>query len=277
MGTAGQLHQRPSPAEGSIYQREFFQYFTVEDSPEGPVFVLGIQEIGQPPPFKVPAAQCRFFQCCDTALKVSESSAYTAVGTFAITPHKHLLVYHMWRDRLSVPQQFNALMALREAPHELVNRTLVRTGPVWPRPLMFQAVEDKASGIGLIQQGAAEGKPFKALRADGDKVERSGPVATMYANRMVWHHAGQPWLTDYEDELMSFPQGFWKDAADVTAYAGILVTHDKILSAGLDRPLVVSPEPPAVRVEQHSHGETVTIGDVEVYFPEDDDVPWYRR
>jgi phage terminase large subunit-like protein len=276
VGTAGQLQQRPAPAEGSVYRRGDFQYFTVDDSSDGPAFVLGVEEPGKPPPLRVPVARCRFFQCCDTALKVSESSAYTAVGTFAITPHKHLLVYHVWRERLLVPQQFNALMALREAPHELVNGRLARSGPDWPRPLLFQAVEDKASGIGLIQQGVAEGKPFKALKADGDKVERSGPVATLYANRMVWHRAGQPWLTDYEDELLSFPQGFWKDAADVTAYAGILVTHDKILSAGLEGPLLVSPEPPAIRVEQQVRGETVIIGDVEVYFP-DDDLPWYAR
>ncbi len=274
VGSAGQLQQRPAPAEGSIYQRGDFQHFTVEDSSDGPVFVLGTPETGQPPPSRVPAAECRFFQCCDTALKVTEASAYTAAGTFAITPRKQLLVYHVWRDRLPVPQQFNALMALREAPHRIVDGRLVRTGPGWPRPLLFQAVEDKASGIGLIQQGVAEGKPFKPLKADGDKVERSGPVATLYANRMVWHRAGQDWLADFEDELLSFPQGTWSDCADVTAYAGILVTHDKILSAGVERELVLSPGPRDIEVIERLHGEIVRIGEVEVFFPDEDSV-WY--
>jgi hypothetical protein len=40
----------------------------------------------------------------------------------------------------------------------------------------------------------------------------------------------------------------------------------------------VSPEPAGIRVQQHRYGETVTVGKVQVYFPEDDAIDgWWTR
>jgi phage terminase large subunit-like protein len=101
--------------------------------------------------------------------------------------------------------------------------------------LTWQGVEDTSNGSGIIQQGAAEGYPFKALKGGGvDKVVLAGPISTMYENGKVFHRrpgycvaaiaaSGQGqsnWLVDYEDELLNFPKGDHDDMVDVASYAG---------------------------------------------------------
>lgn len=252
-GAAGQLQQRPAPADGTVFKEAFFKRFTVEASAAGDVVVMGVQGgPGDPPPARVPVARLRFFQCIDTASTTGKGSAFTTVGTFALTPSRHLLAWDIFRARLEVPEQFDALMRLREGPHlfargEDGRGRLIACGGGWPKALMFQAVESQSSGIGLIQMGAAEGAGFHVLKADADKVERAGPVATMYYNGQVWHRSGAGWLAAFEDELLSFPSGAFKDQADVTAYAGICVTREKILTArdGADLVLSVPDDPPS--------------------------------
>jgi hypothetical protein len=45
----------------------------------------------------------------------------------------------------------------------------------------------------------------------------------------VWHREGAPWLTDYEDELLSFPRGKHDDQVDTASIAGEVV-HEIVLS-----------------------------------------------
>ena len=85
-----------------------------------------------------------------------------------------------------------------------------------------QAVEDRASGIGLIQEGRAKGTPFKPLRADGDKVRRAMQIATAYDNGQVYHRTGADWLEEFEKELLFFPNSVHDDQVDCLAYGGIL-------------------------------------------------------
>ena len=76
------------------------------------------------------------------------------------------------RAKIEVPKQYGALIAQRLKYDD------------W---LSFQAVEDKQSGTGIIQEGAARGTPFKKLKAEADKVCRAGVVSIYYENRKVFH------------------------------------------------------------------------------------------
>jgi phage terminase large subunit-like protein len=265
-GWAGQGQQRPSPPEGTIFKRDYFRYFRVEMHQGEAHFVWGLDKFDPNGVTRVPVRACRFFQAIDTASSEDETAAYTAVGTFAVTPQKRLLVFHVWRMRLEVPLLFPTMRAIKDGPvvvmTELEVPKVVNVGE-WPKALMFQAVEKAQSGIGLIQQGWAAGHPFHPLQTDGDKVERAGPVATMYLNGQVLHHEGQEWLTDYEDELLTFPSGAFKDMADVTSYAGILVTHERILSAQVEDGRIYAERPEELRQalrEQASGDETYIEG-----------------
>lgn len=267
-GVAGQLQQRPAPSDGDVFTSDSFRPFREEKDAEHPDDVNHNTFVLTPPvgdEIRIPRRLCRFYQTCDTALKETVDAKYTAVVTAVTAPvmeggqvvGRHLLIYDVWRDKLTVPKQFAALMAIRAR-----------------YPVMFQAVEEAASGTGLIQQGIAEGKPFLPLSASyGDKVQRASTVATMYEAGIVWHRSGMPNLSDYEDELLKFPSGEFSDWTDCTAYAGLLFTQQKILWSGLEGPLVASPTAEDEKRAQEYDGsvETVTIPGVgEVTFYDDD-------
>src|SRR5262249_37712595 len=105
--------QRPRPSDGVVFKQQHSRHFSENFTSDGLQFPPPSGD-GAITPRQYFASACRWFQCCDTALTVAKSSAYTCVGTFALTPGHDLLVYHIWRERLEVPEQFNALMQLRE-------------------------------------------------------------------------------------------------------------------------------------------------------------------
>lgn len=230
-GVAAQIDQRPSPEKGTIFQSPDFRYFTSYTLDGRLKFQLGESDpkTGSVPKI-VDAAECWWFQVIDTAQKITEQSAYTAIGTFAVTPARELLVYHVWRMRLLIPEQYEAIRELRLGMAQFdpeTRRWLARGNErPWSVPIAMQALEEKASGIGLIQQARLDGKPFYPLSAIVDKVQRCASVATMLKNGQVWFHEGgrSSWLTPFEDELTVFPAGEYADQVDVFGYAGQLVT-----------------------------------------------------
>lgn len=233
----GQLQQRPSLEEGAVFQKVYFRYFEVVRHQGETCIQLG--ETGDSLTKYIAVRKCRFFQTIDTAASIKDTAAYTAIGTFAITPTYDLIVWHVWRARLQVMELFEATQCFRHGPHRLYTSTEGRTtfvpdGAPWPVPLLCQAVENKSTGIGLIQQGQAYGNPFEILKADGDKVLRSRTLATLYHNGKVWHRKGAQWIGFFEDEMLSFPNGKTADMADMASYAGILVTHNVYFRKAVD-------------------------------------------
>ncbi len=192
---ASQYQQRPAPAGGSIFRREHFRYWAEEAG--NAVLRRPEQE-----PRRIPLTDCTRIQTADTGLKAKTVNDPTACGTFLITPDNDLLVEDMAVARLEVPDQMPFLLGLR-----------ARYQPLW------QGVEDKASGIGLVQEAARRGQPFHILKADTDKVSRASAASILYENGKVYHRAGAPWLNDFEAELLAFPNGKHDDQVDVTAYA----------------------------------------------------------
>lgn len=213
-GAASQLDQKPTPKGSGALNRGNFRYFTeTVDVVDGvPVrYFLLLQPDGKRK--RVRADDCRWFQTIDTAMGEAQENDPTAVGTFCQTPDNELLVYEVEAERVSVPKQLGFILARRLR---------------YPQ-LLYQAVESKASGIGILQSGKLQGTPFRELKADADKMTRAAPVATMYENGMVYHHAGADWLMEFENQVTKFPKGRHDDMVDVLAYAGILSTTDALL------------------------------------------------
>lgn len=238
----GQYAQRPSGASGDIFKEESFRRFeAVWDADTDPasgmprsyfarVRLHGPHD-GQVREF--PAAGLSWFQTIDTAMSEDARAAFTACLTFFLTPEFDLGLWHVFRGRANVQYQYPLIKALRSGPvvwHQKTHR-IIPAGR-WPFRVIAQCVEAKASGAGIIAEGASDGNPFHPLKTDGDKVRRAAPVATMYLNGKVYHPLpGPKWLADAEDELKTFPNGAFKDVADCVAYAGQLAIHDKIIRA----------------------------------------------
>lgn len=215
-GSKAQLDQDPQTAGGTLIKANWFQYFTedVIGLDEGnPVlaFTLRNQE-GESR--RVLAKDCNWFQTCDTAYLKGQHNDYTVIITFCLTPRNELLIYDVFRDKIEVPYQLGQLIKYRLK---------------YPQ-LLFQAIEKRQSGIGLISQGRLSNTPFRVLTADGDKVKRSATAVTLYENGMIYHRTGEgaSWLTVVEDELLRFPNGAHDDVVDCVSYGSILSVTDAL-------------------------------------------------
>jgi predicted phage terminase large subunit-like protein len=261
-GTAGQLQQRPAPlGEGAVFNPQNFRYFTEEVAGGEAWFVL---RRGEGEAVRVRAANCRWFQTVDTAMKTGQQNDYTAVGTFCLTPQYDLLVYDVVREKLPMPLHYGFVLNLRQKYPQVI----------------YQAIEDKVSGTGIIQEGALRGTPFHRLKADTDKLRRASEIATRYQNHMVFHRAGASWLADFEDELANFPKAEHDDMVDLASYAGLLAKTDALLRHGIDRDLVLWPPPRpdahGISVQTFGDVDVVRVAGIEVVFDDRDDV-WWRN
>lgn len=257
-GVAGQLQQRPSPSDGTIFQRGHFRYAVRAMTAIGDTFVLYDRDNKESK--RVQVARCRLYQCIDTAMKAKQSNDPTAVGTFAVTPDGDLLILHMAAERIEIPYQLAFLKAMRFGPAKWLKdqKRILPAAIPWPRPLLGQWVEDAASGTMLLTSALAEGIVFRTLKAAHDKVQRAAPLSALYEAGRVYHLKDSgPWLVGYEDEIVVFPAGAHDDRADVASYAAQVALYDAIVRAGMagleDVAAQYKPEeydprnPPAVR------------------------------
>ncbi len=196
--------QRPSAAGGTIFKRIHFRYFQEIDHMGAKYLQVGEK--------KYLKTNCWAFQTVDTANSEKTINDYFVVSTWIVTEHNDLLLYDVYRTHITGPDQ-KPLMKQQNARYK-------------PR---FQAIEDKTFGTNLIQECSREGMSIKPIKVDKDKVTRSLPIAARYEVGKVWHREGAPWLTDYEDELLSFPRGKNDDQVDTASIAGEVV-HDVALN-----------------------------------------------
>jgi predicted phage terminase large subunit-like protein len=197
--------QRPSAAGGTIFKRIHFRYFREEMIGNANYFIVGDR--------KYLKRECEFvFQTVDTANSEKTINDYFAVATFYVTPNNDILLYDVYRTHITGPDQ-------KPLMREQNNRYRPR----------FQAIEDKTFGTNLIQECKREGMTIFPVKVDKDKITRSLPIAARYEVGKVFHREATPWLTDFEDELLSFPRGKHDDQVDCMSMAGELVhsmVHD---------------------------------------------------
>lgn len=78
-GSSGQLQQDPKPADGGLFKREWWQFYSAPPS--------DIIEV---------------VSFIDAAQKPGITNDYSVVATWARTPNKYFLL-HLWRDKVSMP------------------------------------------------------------------------------------------------------------------------------------------------------------------------------
>lgn len=237
---AGQLQQRPSSATGNVFRVERAGAAAGRFNDLGQlaaVHLLSHDGVA----LVVPAARWRWFQVMDTASTARDESSYTVVGTFGLSDVGHLLLWHIFREKLEVPDQEPAIREMMRGPcrWDDENRLTARTGEPWPGRLVARYIEPKSSGLGLLQSSLIHGYMLTALKVAGDKTERAGHAAALYQNGMVYHRPG-PWLSTAVEELRLFPNADYDDIADVVAYAGHVAMTDKLVRAHVHRRVVLN-------------------------------------
>ncbi len=177
---SAQYQQSPVPLGGALVKLEWLTYYGLRDKPE---------------------SFDRILQSWDTASKVSEVSDYSVCTTWGIKG-KQMYLLHVLRKRLDYPE---------------LKRLVVSHMAEWDADKVL--IEDKASGIQLVQELSFQNWRIEGVKCEGDKAMRLLAQTPAIENGNVLFPKEAPWLKDYLNELMAFPYAQYDDQVDSTSQA----------------------------------------------------------
>ncbi len=201
-GYSGQCQQSPSPDEGGIIQRSWFQLWKSSAPPDLDCVV----------------------QSWDTALEAGEKNAYSACTTWGVFKNKSnvpsLILLSVWRGRVEYPELRAMAQRLYRDYRDDGEIVIKPDGKHKPDMVL---VEAKVSGISLIQDMIRAGVP--AIRFDpnryGDKEQRVRLITPLIESGRVYVPASSPNLEKpmkfcdiFLQNCSEFPKGDSRDLVD---------------------------------------------------------------
>jgi predicted phage terminase large subunit-like protein len=155
----------------------------------------------------VTANSCRRFITVDLAVSQKQSADYTVAAIWAITNTRELILLDRIRQRIPGPDQVPLLRRLHEQ---------------WAPDII--GIEAVAYQLAIIQQARRDGLPITELKPDRDKVSRALVAAARLEGGTIDWPRTAPWLHEWENELLLFPNARHDDQVDTLAYAAIELT-----------------------------------------------------
>lgn len=146
---SSQYGQRPTPLGGALFKESMFERYDGDDLPQ----------------------LSHRFMVADTAMTAKTSSDYTAVGVFGWSKTGRLYLLEMKRFKKDIPEMETTAIELwkkhKELAHLTPNQRLMMGN------LRSFYVENKSSGVGLIQRLRRKQIPVTSIDRDTDKVRRA--------------------------------------------------------------------------------------------------------
>jgi predicted phage terminase large subunit-like protein len=203
---AAQLQQRPAPAKGLIFQKDWWRYYT-----------------------ELPARFDLVIDSWDCAFKDTDGSDFVAGQRWGMLGSSFYLFPFRVKKRLSFTKTCAAVKAMR-----------VKTdanGKLYPTPMGI-LVEDKANGAAVMNSLQLEVPGLIAIDPDGGKVARANAITPLYEAGNVFHpdKSIAPWIEDHEASLLKFPKGKNDDDVDAETQAlNYLRTKASRFAAAMDQ------------------------------------------
>jgi predicted phage terminase large subunit-like protein len=196
---AGQLQQRPSPAEGGMIKRYWFRFWQAPGAnlppilvrfPDGSERMIVAEEIG-----KVEEQA----QSWDCSFKDLETSDYVVGQVWGRRGSQFLLLDQV-RARMDCPTTVKAV-------HQMSRK--------W-RGSGAKLIEDKANGSAVIQMLANQIPGIIPVNPSGGKIARASAISPLIEAGNVYlpHPQMFPWVNDFIEECASFPAGAHDDQVD---------------------------------------------------------------
>lgn len=204
-GTAGQLQQRPSPIGGGIFKRHWFRYWQPRGANLPPIEIRLVDGTAKLiPAIELPHRSDEQLQSWDCAFKDLETSDFVVGQAWARLGSAYLLLEQV-RERMDCPATVRAV------------RELSRRFP----QAMAKLIEDKANGSAVIQMLGQEIPGLLPVNPSGGKVARAQAVSPLIeaGNIYLPHPQYAPWVSDFIEECVPFPNGAYDDQVDAMTQA----------------------------------------------------------
>ncbi len=196
-GTASQLQQRPSPLEGAIFKAYWIQYWGYPGSR-----------------FANLPERIRLIQAWDMTFK----------GQPPKGKKRSFVAGQVWGA--AGPDMF--LLDQERGQWELTEqlRALARLTRRWPKAHR-KLIEDAANGAAVVSAAKKKVAGLKLVPTGGGSEARAQAAATYFEGAEelepghVWlpHPSIAPWVVEYVEELLAFPNGANDDQVDATTHA----------------------------------------------------------
>ena len=201
---AGQLQQRPSPAEGGLLKRHWFRFWQFPGANLPPiVFRLpdGTQQSIEPVAFPFHDEVIQSWDCSFKDLNTSDF----VVGQVWTRSGSAFLLLHQVRAKMDCPATVRAV-------RQMSNR--------FPMTLA-KLIEDKANGSAVVQILAHEIVGILPVTPEGGKVARASAVSPLIEAGNVYlpHPHIATWVNDFIEECAAFPNGRHDDQVDAMTQA----------------------------------------------------------
>lgn len=182
---------RPAPAEGGLFKRLWWRYFTQA----GNRLNLGGREFD--------LRDCWRFATVDLAASTRTSADFTVIAAWARTISGDLVLLDLVRARIG------------EQDHFAQARPLVQR---WNLDTVF--VEASQYGTTLVREATQGNVPISPIQAEQDKFSRALPYSAWVSSGRVWLPGNFPhWLDAFVAEHASFPAAAHDDTVDVGSMA----------------------------------------------------------
>ncbi len=188
--TEALYQQRPSPDSGTIFKREWWNYWTIPEFP-----IAGC--------ITVPELDYQI-QSWDMSFKDTDSSDYVSGQVWGLNGAKIFLL-----DRINERLSFSgSCIAMRTMSAK------------WPNS-MGKYVEDKANGSAIINALTRDVLGIVPVEPDGGKVARAYAVQALVQAGNVYlpHPSIAPWVEDFVRQLAGFPNTAHDDDVDACTQA----------------------------------------------------------
>jgi predicted phage terminase large subunit-like protein len=184
MAFAAQYQQEPVTEDGNLVKWSWFRFF--DESPQR-------------------IAADRIIISWDTALSEKELASYSVAVVLQVRGET-VYVLDVIRERLEYPELRRKAIALHRRWRGACDGYSL-------------LIENKGSGMGLIQDLTREHIHAIAVHPEGDKVMRMSNQTSHIEAGAVWLPRRAPWLEDFRRELCAFPGGRYNDQVDAFSQA----------------------------------------------------------
>lgn len=220
--TAGQLQQRPAPAEGDIFKKAWWKFW----------LPVGVSV----PPVRVKLADGSLFECPQVTLPALTEQIQSWDMTFTDTKTSAFVCGQVWGRSAADKFLLDQIRERLDFP-----KTLKAFGDLTQRhpAASVKLVENKANGPAVIQTLRSKISGIVAVNPRGDKVARAHAVTPTCESGNVYlpHPAIAPWVNDLIEELAAFPNAAYKDQVDTLtqALSRLMASERRRQSAGTNR------------------------------------------